>query len=81
MRLKVLVLGSTGLIGHQVFKHLDVLGNYDMYNISYRQKLNKGSILCDVRNEEEIISLIKSINPNIIINCIGTMSLNCSIFC
>jgi len=73
MKLRVLVLGSTGLIGHQVFKHLDVLGNYDMYNISYRKKLNKGSILCDVRNEEKVISLIKSINPNIIINCIGIL--------
>ena len=73
MKLRVLVLGSTGLIGHQVFKNLDDLGNYDMYNISYRTKLNKDSILCDVRNEGKVISLIKSINPNIIINCIGIL--------
>ena len=73
MKLRVLVLGSTGLIGHQVFKYLDDSGNYEMYNISYRKKLNKDSILCNVRNEEKVISLIKSINPNIIINCIGIL--------
>ena len=73
MKLRVLVLGSTGLIGHQVFKHLNDLGNYEMYNISYRKKLNKDSILCDVRNEKKVISLIKSVNPNIIINCIGIL--------
>ena len=73
MKLCVLVLGSTGLIGHQVFKYLDESGNYDMYNISYRKKLNKDSILCDVRDEEKVISLIKSINPDIIINCIGIL--------
>tara|TARA_B100000780_G_scaffold244283_1_gene187819 strand:+ start:185 stop:1057 length:873 start_codon:yes stop_codon:yes gene_type:complete len=73
MKLRVLVLGSTGLIGHQVFKYLNDSGNHEMYNISYRKKLNNDSILCDVRNQEKFISLIKSINPNIIINCIGIL--------
>ncbi len=73
MRLKVLVLGSTGLIGHQVFNYLVKTEKYELYNISYRKKLNPETILCDIRNQDEFIGLVKSISPNIIINCIGIL--------
>tara|TARA_Y100000768_G_C23986657_1_gene689268 strand:+ start:1272 stop:2135 length:864 start_codon:yes stop_codon:yes gene_type:complete len=73
MRLKVLVLGSTGLIGHQVFKYLVKTEKYELYNISYRKKLNDETILCDVRNQDKFIELVKSISPDIIINCIGIL--------
>ncbi len=73
MRLKVLVLGSTGLIGHQVFNHLFKTDKYDLYNITYRKKLNDDTILCDVRNQDKFVSLVKSISPDIIINCIGIL--------
>ena len=73
MKLKVLVLGSTGLIGHQVFNYLDHTETYDLYNLAYRKKLNENTFLCDVRNEHEFISIIKSISPDVIINCIGIL--------
>ena len=59
MRLKVLVLGSTGLIGHQVFNHLFKTDNYELYNITYRKKLNDDTILCDVRNQDKFVSLVQ----------------------
>ena len=40
MKLKVLVLGSTGLIGHQIYNYLDYTGKYKLHNIAYRKKLN-----------------------------------------
>ena len=73
MRLKVLVLGSTGLIGHQVFKYLVNTEKYEIYNISYRKKLNNESVLCDVRNQDEFFDIVKSISPDVIINCIGIL--------
>ena len=73
MRLKVLVLGSTGLIGHQVFKYLEDSNNYELFNIAYRKKLNEQTIICDVTWEEKIIDIIISISPDIIINCIGIL--------
>ena len=73
MKLKVLVLGSTGLIGHQVFNYLVKKENYELCNISCRKKLNDDTILCDVRNQNEFITLVKSISPDIIINCIGIL--------
>lgn len=73
MKSKVLVLGSTGLIGHQVFNYLVKSKNYELYNISYRKKLNDDTILCDVRNQDEFIKIVKIISPDIIINCIGIL--------
>ena len=73
MRLKVLVLGSTGLIGHQVFNYLVKTDKYELYNITYRKKLNDETILCDVRNQDEFIELVKTISPDVIINCIGIL--------
>ena len=73
MRLKVLVLGSTGLIGHQVFNYLVKTEKYELYNITYRKKLNNETILCDVRNQDKFIEQVKSISPDVIINCIGIL--------
>lgn len=73
MRIKVLVLGSTGLIGHQVFNFLSNINKYELYNISFRKKLNDKTIICDARNNEKFINTIKSISPDIIINCIGIL--------
>ncbi len=70
---KVLVLGSTGLIGHQVYNYLLNTKKYKMFDISYRKKLVDDTILLDVRNEDEFIETIKKINPDIIVNCIGIL--------
>jgi len=73
MKLKVLVLGSTGMIGHQVYKFLESSDKYEMFNISYRKKLNKESILCDITDQDKFINIVKSISPDFIINCIGIL--------
>lgn len=73
MKLKILVLGSTGMIGHQVFNYLNRTEKYEMFNISYRKKLNKETILCSIRKEKQFIEIIANIKPDIIINCIGIL--------
>ncbi len=73
MNKKVLVLGSTGLIGHQIYTYLEKNSHYDLYNISYRKKLKKDTILCDARDEIAFLNIIKEIQPDIIINCIGIL--------
>jgi len=73
LKKKVLVLGSTGLIGHQVHNYLKNSCNYNLVNISFRNKLQKDTILADARNETEFDSYIKKIRPDFIINCIGVL--------
>ncbi len=73
MRKKVLVLGSTGLIGHQIYNYLDSLQEYEMLNIAYRTKLNEKTILHDIRNEASFLQIIEKMKPDIIINAIGIL--------
>lgn len=71
--MKVLVLGSTGLIGHQVYNYLDNLKTYKLYNLSNKRKLNTNTINLDARNYFDLLAVIKDVRPNIIINCIGVL--------
>ena len=73
MKVKVLVLGSTGLIGHQVYNYLKKNSDYELSNISYRNKLQEDTILLDIREETKFLDTVEKIKPNIIINCIGIL--------
>ena len=73
MKDKVLVLGSAGLIGHQVYNYLKDSDNYELHNISYRNKIQNDTILLDARDEKIFIDKITSIRPHYIVNCIGIL--------
>ena len=73
MRSRVLILGSTGLIGHQVCNYLKSSGIYEIYNIAYRKKLQEDTILVDARDEDSLIKQIVNIKPKYIVNCIGVL--------
>jgi dTDP-4-dehydrorhamnose reductase len=70
---KVLILGSAGLIGHQVYNYLKDSNNYELHNISCRNKIQDDTILLDVRDEKIFIDTITSIRPKYIVNCIGIL--------
>jgi dTDP-4-dehydrorhamnose reductase len=70
---KVLVLGSAGLIGHQIYNYLKGSNNYELYNMSYRNKMQIDTILLNARDEKNFIDKITSIRPQYIINCIGIL--------
>lgn len=73
MKKKVLILGSTGLIGHQVYNYLNSNSEFELVNIAYRKKLQDDTILLDIRDENRFINTITDINPDFIINCIGIL--------
>ena len=73
MNKKVLILGSSGLIGHQVYNYLKDNSDFSLSNISYRRKLNSETILLDARNEQFFFDHIRRIQPNYIVNCIGVL--------
>ena len=73
MQDRVLILGSTGLIGHQVHNYLKSNGGYELHNIAYRNKLQENTILIDARDENNLIEQIASIKPQYIVNCIGIL--------
>ena len=73
MNNRILILGSSGLIGHQVYNHFKVNSDFSLSNISYRRKLNNETILLDARSEQNFFDQIRHIQPNYIVNCIGVL--------
>ena len=70
---KVLVLGSTGMLGHMVYHFLDSTNKYDLYNLSFRNKLNSKTIIEDISDQQKLSNLINDLSPDVIINCIGVL--------
>ncbi len=71
--LKILVLGSTGMLGHQVVSYLDQFEDLDIFNFSYKNKLNQKTIIVDALDKVFLEKQIISIKPDFIINCIGLL--------
>ena len=68
-----MVLGSTGLIGHQVLNYLQCNGNYELHNFAYRKRFNHDTVILDARNEDTYLKNIRDIAPDIIVNCVGIL--------
>jgi len=77
---KILVLGSTGMLGHQVVSYFSNFIDYRIYDISYRTKLRPSSIILDVIDSSLIEKNITEINPDFIINCIGCLNMSPPIY-
>lgn len=70
---KILILGATGMAGHVAYYYLKETGKYDITNVVFRNKLTKDSIVLDITDKKATEELIKSIKPDIILNCIGVL--------
>ena len=70
---KVLVLGSTGCIGHQIYNYLKSNNDFQLFNIS-RSRLNDETILYNFSDDNLSFDPIKKIKPDYIINCMGILS-------
>ncbi len=72
-KIRVLVLGSTGMLGHVLFFYLKKNNQFDVFDVSFRKPLHPNSILCDVTNVKDLEKIVLNRNPKIIINCIGVL--------
>lgn len=72
-KMKVLILGATGMAGHIVYNFLNDTDKYSISNFVYRTPLNDESIILDVHNKTLLREAILKENPDYIINCIGIL--------
>ena len=70
---KILILGCTGMLGHQVSRLFSKKIKYEVFDLSYRNKLNSNTIICDITNRDSFSKLVDDIRPDIIVNCIGVL--------
>ncbi len=74
---KILVLGSYGMIGHQIYYELEKQDNYELFNISKTNKINDLTLITDLTKFSLTQDLINNIQPDIIINCAGILIEEC----
>lgn len=70
---RVLVLGSTGMVGHLLCKYLIDNSNFNLFDIARSFKFREKTNLFDVKNEKDFCEYMKLIKPDYIINCIGVL--------
>ena len=70
---KILILGSTGMLGHQVVKYFLQFDNYEVYDIAFKDKFRDETIVLDVRDKNNLEKIIEDIKPDFIVNCIGIL--------
>ena len=78
--MKLLILGSNGLLGNTLTKYFFEKNNYETYGFLRdtaklkffkRKYINRLIIIQDILNINDLSSKIKVLRPNVIINCIG----------
>ncbi len=65
---RIAILGSTGLIGHVLYQYLKERDCYELYPIN-RDNFN----LREPQNITNLCHYLKELNPDFIVNCIGTL--------
>jgi len=70
---KILVFGSTGMIGHVVYSYLTSLNKYKLIGSTINNKISENTILLDIRNPEKIKDYLKTLKPDYVINCAGLL--------
>jgi dTDP-4-dehydrorhamnose reductase len=70
---KILVLGIKGMAGHVVFRHLQLLGNYEVFGVARSIEHTECVFNVDVSNLVELDRVIGQ-GFDVIINCIGILN-------
>ncbi|WP_373398914.1 NAD-dependent epimerase/dehydratase family protein [Algoriphagus halophilus] len=70
---KVLLLGSTGMLGHQVYFRLKNDSSINLKDLSYRNKLHEDTIICNITDSARLSGIIQEFKPDYLINCIGIL--------
>lgn len=69
---RVLILGSSGMLGHQLFYYLKDNCDFELFDISKNNKIRNETELIDVY-DQVFEKYIRDIKPYYIINCIGLL--------
>lgn len=70
-RAKVLILGGSGMLGHQVYNYFKTKNKFKVYALGRDKKLN--THILNIKNFLDLEQVIKKMRPQIIINCIGIL--------
>jgi len=70
--LKILILGSTGMIGHKIFQVLSKNRNFQLFNAS-RSILNTDTKIVDLSDMSQVEGLLEDVKPDVVVNAAGLL--------
>ena len=70
---KVLILGSSGMMGHVLLDYFEKISSLEVYNLSRKSKINSKTIIADIQETEKVKDIIYNISPDYIVNAIGVL--------
>ena len=75
-KLKILVIGGSGMVGYSLVKFL-LKNNHDVY-FTYNKKIieNSNSVFLDIMDKNMTEKIISKFEPNIVINCAALTSVD-----
>ncbi len=72
--MRVLVLGSDGMLGHILTNYLQKNSDFQIFNLSKKNiNNNQNHFICDINHKESFLKICDKIRPDLIINCIGVL--------
>ena len=70
--MNILILGSTGMIGHKLYEVLSRNNNFRLFNIS-KSKLIDDTKIVDLRYMNQIEEILDYVRPDVVINAAGIL--------
>jgi dTDP-4-dehydrorhamnose reductase len=70
---KILIFGSSGMIGHVILNHLTVTKRYHVIGSAITEDQNNSQYRVDVRDPIKVENCLRDVNPDIVINCAGLL--------
>ncbi|MGP4082416.1 dTDP-4-dehydrorhamnose reductase family protein [Pseudalkalibacillus sp. R45] len=71
--MNVLVLGGHGMAGHMIVNYFKSLKEYEI-TFTHRSPAEQEGIYLDVRKEENLRNVLRKVQPDVVINCVGILN-------
>ena len=70
---KIMILGSSGMLGHMVYNYLTETNKFQIVDSSYPFSASENSFLLNVTDKQAVEDWIRAEKPDVIVNCIGVL--------
>ena len=71
---RVVVLGSMGMAGHMIHRHLSGLVGYEVVGLARTQDARFVDRQVDVENLGQLADALKAVQPAVVVNCVGVLN-------